>query len=202
LEAHYTDANKRAVETARLELRAQLKDARENFDIDREFEVQDKLRDLDASLVQAEKKREEKPEPKTKPTNNLTPEFIAWQKENSWFGGTSAEDQKKTRQISRIAEELRDDGNDLEAQEFLEECVRTWDSRYGDPDETPVRKVSKVESGDSRPSNGKGSKGFDSLPEDAKKACLADAEILCGPGKRYKDLPEWKAAYAKIYHVE
>lgn len=206
LEKHYTEANKRAVELAKVQLREELKQAREDGDIDKELEVREKLDDI----REREKEIEEPLVPKDKKSesgdNKLSPEFIAWKKENPWFDGTSKEDKKKTKLVTRIAEDLRDEGSDLMGVEFFDECVRLYEEEYGEQEEEeeekPRRPTSKVESSSSRGPRRSNGKTFADLPADAKRACLEDADDLVGSDKRYKKLDDWKNAYAKIYFAE
>jgi hypothetical protein len=197
LEHHYTEANKRSVENAKLQLREELKQAREEDDVDKEQSILGKLDDIrdderDAAKKEADKKTT--PPPKQE-DSALSPEFVEWKSENPWFG----EDKKKTKAIVRIAEDLRDEGNTTEGRAFMEECVRVYEEQEPQPRNTP----NKVE-GDPprRPNSSSSSKGFSSLPKEAKEACWADIEDLVGPDKRYKDQKSWENAYAKLYYGE
>jgi len=209
LEAHYTDANKRAVETAKVQLRAELKNAVEDRDVDRELEIRDQLDDL---KVREKALTEEpvKPVPKTpepgSADDKISPEFREWNKENPWFN----KDAKKTKLISRIAEDLRDEGTDLKGREFLDECLNLYIEQYGDPNEeeapekvTPApRKKDKVEGSSNQRRSSQTRSSFASLPAEAKAACHNDAELFVGPGKRYATLKEWEAKYTEIYNSE
>lgn len=207
LEAHYTDANKRAVEVAKTQLRAELRDAVENRDTDRELEIRDQLDDLKVreKALDAEPV---KPAPKTpepgSPEDKIAPEFREWNAENPWFN----KDVKKTKLISRIAEDLRDEDTELRGREFLDECLNRYIEQYGDPNETepvtppPKRKVDKVEGSSNQRRSSQTRSTFASLPAEAKQACHADAELFVGPGKRYATLKDWEAKYTEIYNSE
>lgn len=192
LDKHYSEANKRAVETARKQLAEELKDAREDGDIEREFAIQDKLQDLRQVQDTSDESTPDKNKPPKKPEETASQDLQEFKAENDWFG----EDKVKTKAYLRLAEDMREEGNPLTGKAFMDAVVQELESREsGNP------RTSKVES--SGPSGRRtGTKGFASLPEDAKKACLADAEDLVGPGKRYKDLDAWQKAYAKIYYSE
>lgn len=209
LEKHYTEANKRAVENAKTQLREELKQAREDGDLDKELEVREKLDDIREREKEIEEPVESK-EKKTEPSGNkLSPEFIAWKEENPWFDGPSKEDKKKTKLVTRIAEDLREEGSELSGVEFFDECVRVYEEQYGEVEEEEEeekprtrRPVSKVESSANRRPRRSGGKTFADLPADAKRACMEDVDDLVGPDKRYKTVDAWKAQYAKIYFTE
>lgn len=193
LEKHYTEANKRAVEVARNDLKEQLKQAREDRDVDAEVEILGSLNKLDQVVP-------DQTPPDTSGTSNqdqpaANPVFQAWLKDNSWFGP----DKKKTKAVSRIAEDLRDEGSELQGREFMDECVRIYEEQQepGHSQEPPNQRPSKVEG--AQPRSHSTGKTFADLPADAKAACLADADDLVGPNKRYKTLDEWKKGYASIY---
>jgi hypothetical protein len=192
LERHYTEANKRAVETAKRQLKEELRQARSDNDVDAEFEIQEKLSQLNSAPTEAPAKVEVK----KSDAPQLSPEFREWNQKNPWFGS----DLKKTKEIMRIAEDLRDDGTDLVGIEFMEECAKILESRNKKPDTSPP--PSKVEGSVRTPRSSSSGKSFADLPAEAKQACQEDADELVGPGKRYKNLSEWQSAYAKIYFAE
>lgn len=194
LEDRYGQITKQAVADAKARLKAELKSAREDDDLDKELDIQEQLRTLDD--VKPTEKPVKKDPPAKKKEEALSPEFQQWYSDNPWFG----QDKKKTREILRVAEDLRDEGNTLEGVEFMEECARVLAERQGhsrkdDNDGTPV---SRVESGSSR-GRSSGGKSFSDLPAEAKKACWEDIDELVGEGKRYKTQKDWEAAYAKVY---
>lgn len=209
LEKHYTAANKRAVDLAKVQLREELKQAREDNDVDAEMEILDKLDDVRKreNEISEESKKDDKPAKKTDDNKDgYTPEFRQWLKENPWFDGKSPEDKKKTKIITRIAEDLREDGSDLQGAEFFDECVRLYEKQYGEEDEEEERKprrrpANKVDVPSSRGSRS-GSKGYADLPAEAKQACDEDIEEFVGADKKYKTVKEWRDQYAKIYFAE
>lgn len=189
LEDRYGKITQQAVTDAKARLKAELKEAREDDDLDKELDIQEQLRALN------DVKPEEKPVKKEAPKvdTSLSPEFVQWHADNPWYG----EDKKKTKAVLRIAEDLRDDGNTMTGIDFMEECVRQYEdtSTQAPPNRTPV---SRVDGGSGRGGQRTG-KSFADLPSDAKQACLADADDLVGEGKRYKTQKDWETAYAKIY---
>jgi len=195
LEKHYTEANKRAVQNAKESLRNELKQAREDNDVDAEDRILGKLEEI------RDQEREEAKPPEKKTEAPKTPEIPEdmkqWYRENSWFGSPKPEDMKKSKAIARIAEDMRDEGNELVGVEFMNEALRIYEEQVGEPTRQPTQ---KVETPSSRGGGRASSKSFASLPKEAKDACLADAEDLVGPGKRFKTLDDWKTNYAKIYY--
>lgn len=190
LEKHYTAANKRAVETAKVQLREQIRQAREEGDVDTELTLTDQLDDLKHAkpdpIIPEETPDDESNKPK------LDPSFLAWKEENPWF----EQDKKRTKTILRIAEDLRDEGTDLTGREFFDECTRILEKQ-----EARRPNSGKVEGGQQRGGGG-GGKSFSSLPQEAKEACWEDVEVLVGPGKTYKTKADWEKAYAAIYYAE
>lgn len=197
LEKHYSEANKRAVETARQNLVEELKEARSSGDVDAEQKILGQLDDIrDAQREAAKAPKKETPADDSQNYNNqLSPDFRAWKAENPWF----EVDKKKTKEFIRAAEDLREEGNELKGVAFFEAVGEYLAKGKGEEDEGAP--ASKVEGG-SHGVGTRGGKGFNSLPSEARKACHADAEDLVGPDKRYKTLKEWETAYAKIYFSE
>lgn len=201
LEGHYTEANKRAVETARQNLINEMKQAREDNDVEGELAARDKLDELKKSTDDLSSKQKDPPK-KEEPKSVLSDEFVSWQNDNPWFSGTSKEDKQKTKEVVRIAEDLREEGSELTGREFMEECVRILEKRN-----KPEPRTSKVEAAPNRRENGGGGssgggKTFADLPADAKAQCLEDAADFVGEGMRYKTLDEWKKRYVSIYFTE
>jgi hypothetical protein len=195
LEKHYTEANKRAVQNAKDSLKAELKQAREDGDVDAEERILGEIGDIQHREREAAKEPEKKIEaPKTP---EIPDDMKQWYRENSWFGSPKPEDMKKSKAIARIAEDMRDEGNELVGVEFMNEALRIYEEQVGEPTRQPSQ---KVETPNPRGGGRASSKSFASLPKEAKDACLADAEDLVGPGKRFKTLDDWKTNYAKIYY--
>lgn len=195
LEKHYTEANKRAVENAKSQLKAELRQARENNDVDAEFDIREKIDQLNAASAKAEDANPA-PAKSVAPAPALDPEFVDWKARNDWFGV----DAKRTKEIMRIGEDLRDEGNDLVGAAFLDECVRILNERNKPATpkhEAPVSKVDGVSRG-ARTGNG-GRKSFNDLPPEARQACLDDADDLVGKNKRFSNLKDWQDHYTSIY---
>jgi hypothetical protein len=181
LEAHFAKIAKQAVEDTKRTLKEQLREARENGDVDLEVDTLEKIQELKDSSATPEK--QETPEQPA-----LSPEFNRWQEENPWFG----QDRERTDAILAIAKELRDSGNTLQGRAFFEECTNQLESRQD------ARPTGRVEANVRSGKTGRG-KSFADLPKEAKEACWSDVETLVGPGKLYKTKSDWEKAYANVY---
>jgi len=201
LDAHYTEATKRAVTAAKAELVEQLKQARNDGDVDAEIEVQDKLDELKASQTAAEKKEPEDKKPAT--TTDLDPQFIEWNQENPWFGDTTnPENKKRTKALVRIAEDLREDGDKTQGRAFFDKCLAMLDDSSADLS-TPPNRSARVEGGSGGRSAARaGAKSFASLPTEAKQACMEDAPYLVGKDKKFATQKDWETEYARIYYKD
>lgn len=194
IEKHHAEAVKRAVETAKAELKQQIKDARADGDIDAEEEARERLSELNKSTESSQQVPEKKVV--TKQDDGLTDDFKAWHKENAWFGDQDdPANKKKTKEVTRLAEDIREEGSTLQGKAFMDHVLAEYEKKNA-----PDTRSSKVEghSGRGAP-NGEGGKSFADLPADAKQACLADADTFVGEGKRHKNLDSWKKQYTKIY---
>ncbi len=187
---HQTKANERDVAVTRANLKERLKTARENDDLDAELDIQEALKKLD-----------EKPEVKpvipdkkqTAPT--IHPEVQEWMDENPWFSSTEPEDKKRAKAYTRIAEDLREEGNQKTGRAFMESVDAAYQKQFGKKDP----ESDKFDSGTNRPTGSNGAKTYSALPAAAKQACLEDADRLVGPDKKFKDIKAWQTEYAKIY---
>lgn len=202
LQKQYTETTQREVEKAKAELREQLINAREAGDTRAEFAIQDKLQDLTAAQTQAKEDHEDG-QAGTQGTKQpeFHPDFVAWQKENSWFGDTSnPENKKRTKAIIRIGEDLREDGDTTTGIAFMNKCLAELEKQEGKATQSQqTRTNSKVESGTPGARSG-GGRDFDKLPKEAKDICHADSERFVGPGKMFKTEKEWEDHYAKLYN--
>jgi hypothetical protein len=195
LETFYTEETKRQVAKAREDLKARIREARTQGEIEEELELQGELTKLNAAEAGAAK-REEKPTPAEAKPQPPTPEYLAWQEENPWF----LEDKKRARRAILIASELREDEPGLKGNAFyrrLDELLRSEGIV-----EAKGGAASKVEGGgdgDVRVSTGK---SYRDLPADAKAACDQQGERLVGPSKKWKTQADWRKYYAEVYFRE
>lgn len=197
LKQYQSEATKRAVEQAKKDIVARLKVAREEGDIDAEVQLSEQLGELRNTEKAASSATEE--DNSNKQVAQPTPELMEWKQENTWF----EQDQERTARFLRIAAALRASGNQSVGRAFVDEVSKAekeLDAISGNNvNKKPASKVDSSSIG-SRPSGSV--KSFNSLPEDAKKACLDYANKLVGPNKAYKNLEEWKTAYTKDYFNE
>lgn len=205
LEKNYNESLTRQLAEQRKQLKGDLKEAVEDRDTDKEFEIREQLDALTDAEKEAKRKQEENKDKLnggTKPAQtstdpDLSPEFTAWKSENPWFGGSSAEDKKRTKAVIRAAEDLRDDGDTSTGREFFEKATAAVDDASND--EPPKgRNLDKVDNGNARNNSRSGAKTFASLPAEAKQACLEDMDNFVGEGKLFKTEDEWKSYYAKM----
>lgn len=204
LQKQYTETTQREVEKAKAELREQLINAREAGDTRAELAIQDKLDDLKTAQTQAKEDHEEgKAGTQGAEQPGLNPDFIAWQKENPWFGDTSnTENKKRTKAIIRIGEDLREDGDTTSGIAFMNKCLSELEKQEGKTTQTnQTRTNSKVESGTPGARSG-GGRDFDKLPKEAKDICHSDTDRFVGPGKMFKTEKEWEDHYARLYNQE
>ncbi len=197
LDGHYKEATKRAVLEARTSLLEQLKEAREENDVEAEQKILgelDDVREQERAANKPEDKKESKPTEKY--TENFDPEFSSWLEENAWYGV----DKARTKLATRAAEDLRDDGDTSTGRAFMEKVMERVDGNSSD--EAPTHRTqSRVEGSGNRGSSSK-AKTYESLPSEAKRQCLSDADDLVGPDKRYKTLDAWKKGFTQIYFAE
>lgn len=201
LREYQTEATQLAVEKAKKELRAQIAAAREAGNVEEELELTEQLQEVRNAErdVKAKDKGTGKPAapaPAPAPTQPAPhPEWVAWQKENPWFGT----DRRRTALMIAEAEELRADpaNKGLVGRAFFDRAAENVDAILN-----PRATHSKVEDGQgsATPPAGKpGKKGYNDLPQEAKDMCERQAEKLVGKGRAFKDKAEWQAHYAREY---
>lgn len=186
------EVQKRSFEEGKKALAASLKQARENDDVESEQRILEELIDLRAEEKAAATAPKKEPEKKEEYTENLSADYKSWVAENPWYGV----DKKKTKEYTRLAEDLREEGNVSTGAAFYADLDAAYAERFGEQQQT---RQSKVETGNNR-SGSRSAKTFANLPAAAKQACHADADILVGPNCRYKTITEWENSYAKIYY--
>ena len=191
IEERHSVATQKAVENAKLQVKAQLAAASEAGDHEGVAELTDQLVKLN--------KTEEVPAPK-KPAAPPPQQFIPppdlqeWNEENPWFGT----DKRKTALALGIAQELREGGDSSTGRRFFEKVGAELEAMLGGA-ATPTSKVEGARNGSEGDVRTGGRKGYSALPADARAACDADAKQFVGPTKRYKTQDEWRKRYAEIY---
>ena len=200
LQQAHTEESQRKVDVAIKDIKEKMKLAYESGDIESFLELQDTLGDLKDSKKEVAEIVEAK-HPATTDQTELSSDFKSWQSENKWFGDMeNADNRKRTREIYRIGEDLRDEGNKLEGRPFFDKCLEILEER--ESGNTPTKKVaSRVEGSDNGARRTSG-RAFDSLPKEAREACHEDNDTFVGPGKKYKTVKEWEDDYAKLYNAQ
>lgn len=191
LQKNHDAATQAAVEQAKKDLRVQLKEAREIGDVEVEEDIRDKLTELKQTPKSEETEKKE--------NTGLHPDFIEWRDSHPWFTDQSTpEARKKIRDFVRIGEDLRDGGDTTVGKAFMDKCLKILDDRVNPSKKSP----SKVESGNAGGRSAGGSRGFDSLPKEAKDACHDDNDNFVGPGKMFKTVKEWEDHFTSIYNED
>jgi len=194
LKKYHDEDTKRQIAKARRDLIKEIKQAREDGDVDREVELQTEVNRLDTAVANAPAAPAPAP---TAPKKDATvdPDFIAWEADNPWF----RTDKRKNALAMAIAQELRGDPANakLVGRAFYDRISQEMEEYL-----SPADRSSKVGSGRS---GGGGrtappaTRQFSDLPAEAKDACAMYAKRLVGPGRAYKDLDAWRAEYTRQY---
>ena len=191
---HDEDA-KRRVEVAVSKLKAEMKSAREDGDIDREI-------DASTALTELQAKREETPARKPNGADaprdyTNEPWFQGWMAENKWYGT----DVEKTAYAQGQAVFLNMTRKDLRERAYLDEVSKLVQDKY--PDINPRRDTpGKVEGPRAGSSQNSSDRSYADLPQDAKAACDKWNDKLVGAGKSYKTVAEWRKKYVADYYAE
>ena len=190
--SHEADVQ-RQVDLTRKRILEEIKAARENGDVDKEFELRDDLEELPAA-----KSKEAPPAKPAAKAPAYTPEFLAWQVDNDWYG----KDMRKTALADGIAVELRNDSKNatLIGRPFYDAVGAEIEAYLN-----PTRKQNKVEGGGGNsfggPKDDSGGVGktYADLPAEAKAQCKLDVKALVGKGRAYATEAEYQKQYAEQY---
>lgn len=188
------------VKKQKAELKNQLKEARVDDDLDRELDIQEKIREVDEALAEAEapQKREAVKDDEPEVDYTKTPEFQSWLKENPWFG----KDPRKTNVALGISNALRAEGDTSVGKEFFDKVTKELDALFGRSQDDRRSSPSKVE-GDGRTTRANGGgKTYADLPEEAKQACERTASRVVGKGKAFADMKSWREHYTAKFFEE
>lgn len=197
LKRYHDEDTARQVAKARKDLVAEIKQAREDGDVDKELTLQGEVSRLDAAVAAAPKKGEPVvTPPPSKTSAPADPEFLAWEADNPWF----KTDSRKHALAMACATELRaDKANDkLVGRAFYDRVSQEVDA-YLAPAGAPSKVGASRSSGGNAPAPAAAARKFSDLPSDAQAACADFAKKLVGPGRAYKDLESWRAEYTRKY---
>ena len=199
-----TASARKAAEGQRQSLMAKIREAREAGDVETEETLRAELGETNAAIKEskAEKPKAEAEKPVQKDWTQ-SPEWKEWHSENEWFG----KDKRRSALAIGIGQEIREspEGRDLPMREFLDRVVEELEKTL--PSNSRREKPSKV-AGGSRNGSGEGDSGgsgkrsYSDLPSDAKTACNDMAARFVGEGRAYKNIAEWREAYASRYDWE
>lgn len=180
-------------------IKEKLVEAKKEGDVEAEVELQEKLDEAKEAVRQAEKPVIAKTAAATdtQPDYTTNPEWVAWTKDNPWFG----QDKRKTSLALGIAQELREQGVKLQGRAFFDKVTEEVNETLGLTKKSPT--TSKVE-GDARGSGAGGGSGksYADLPAEAKQICERQAQRLVGTNRAFKTVAEWRAHYASEYFKE
>lgn len=200
LQETHADLRRRAVENVKQKLRAELIEARQASDHEKELQIQDQLEDLKAQETKT--KTEASPPIAVDPAQ--TPEFKAWQAANPWYGAN----EKATSLALRVGEALRKDPrtSHLKGMEFYNAVTtvtqRIWQQQAAAQTQAaPTTPAARQTPRTSRSSAVAvpTTKTWAALPPEARAAADTQAKRLVGPGKMFSTMEAWREYYTKEY---
>ncbi len=193
-EMHAED-KKRALKEQKETLTAQLKQAREDGNLEVEIQLQDQLTDVRDQIKEADKPAAK---PKVEDSDPVDPEqqpdFLAWKADNAdWFGV----DQERTEYAMRAAQHLRIDHPRTFGRKFFDLVTQAVEEKFnGAPPADKTEAGGRHNGG--RGGSGKG-KTWADLPADAKAGAEKFRSKVVGPNKQYKTDKEYNEYYANMY---
>lgn len=174
----------------RSEIASQIKQAREDGDVEKELELKEEYDELGQVIKAAVDNNAEanKKPARAKPH----PDFEEWKSENDWYG----EDAEMTDYATVVGERLRRERPELKGRSFLDEVAKKVNKLFGgNPSRNKPSKVSGGRGNGEGSSPGEKGKGYADLPSDAKAICDRQEARFVGKGKLF----ETQAAYRKNY---
>lgn len=189
-----TEVARREAEKLRGQLLRELKEAKDDGDVEKEEQIRDKLDETREAL----KKSEDAPKGDEPPAN---PEAVkVWQEwvgDNPWF----KTDTRRRALAVGIGEELRNspEGKKLQMREFLDKVAEEVDRTLGGSRRQAPPRVEGGGRSNGGDSGGGDRRSYGDLPADAKAACDRQARTLVGPNKAFKTEAEWRKHYVNTY---
>lgn len=196
IEERHTVATARAVEKARVDVKAQLEEALKEGDHRGAAELTEQLTQLNAVDTEAPAVKKA---PAAQPAAEVDPEVTRWVEESAPWYGT---DRRKTALAMGIAQEIREVEPALKGRPFLDRVAEEVEKTLAPRRAAPVDRTESGRNGAGGESRSSGAKTFDALPAEAKAACQADTKRFVGPGKKYETAAQWHAAFANLYFQE
>jgi len=197
LQSFHEQNLKTQLEAQKRRLATELQEARDSGDTLREVEIQTEIAGLKDTPTPVTKPVQQTQQQPTQQKPQIDPDFQAWMNDNPWYGV----DQRKTAKAEGIAHMLRsDERNDhLQGRAFFDHVVKVMTEG-----QVPGGSSGKVgggrPTGDGGGGGGGGSKSYDSLPPEAKEACIKQGKKLVGEGRAFKDQASWQKYYADLYY--
>lgn len=194
LKKFHDEDTARQVAKARQDLIAEIKQAREDGDVEKEVTLQTEVNRLDAAVAAAPAAAPAPAPAKTTPV--VDPDFVAWEADNTWF----KTDKRKHALAMAIAAELRADpaNNKLVGRAFYDRITDEMHDYLSPADRTSKVGAGRSGGGAAAPGSPT-SRKFSDLPAEAREACDQYSKKLVGPGRAYKDLDAWRAEYTRKY---
>jgi hypothetical protein len=185
------------VKQERVRLKGELKQAREEGDLDREVEITDELGQLNAAEKDVKGKlngKEVVPNRDTPSNEQLTPEFLSWKAQNTWF----ETDADRRFEAMQLAEKIIHDVNmrrsaPLQGQAFFAELDRRLNAPKGS------NRQSKVEgSRGGATSSTSNARTYADLPAEAKAICDREARRFVKPNGLWKTEGDYRKHYVEV----
>lgn len=184
LEQASIDARNAAVARAEKDLRASLREARRDGDIDKQEELEEAL-----EQVKEHKKTIETQPAQPQQTGQPHPDYADWVEKNDWY----LVDTAKREFADKYAQQLQNSGQQLDVKQFLRMVSNKVNSHFNN-----AAPVDRVSSGKPSRSSGGSGRTYADLDADAKAACDAQASEFVGTGD-FKTKKDYQEFYAKIY---
>lgn len=184
------------------EIATEIRQAREDNNVEREQELLDELSEANNVI----KQNGTRPAPKQQNGNGAAPKTAPpqidpqWAQENPWFG----RDQDRTDLAVVVGQRLRrtPETATLAGKAFLDKVSEEVERIM--PTQSHRNNHDRVDGGRGSLTSGGGGggppgKGYADLPKEAKEACERQGRRLVGEGRAFKDQASWRAHYAKVY---
>lgn len=215
LQQYNTEMNQQRAQEMRKQIMAELKEARQAGDTDREAELDEKLDEVKDAIRTSQSKKTED-DSKGKPNGNAPAQppaevkavFNEWLKDNSWW----TTDRRMRAIAVDVTQEMLENGEvsqDMDPRERMDKVgARTKEimkeMRGEQEDNQRGNGAARVEGarhsgGEGSGGGGNGVKGYAQLPPDAKAACERFSKQFVGENKLYKTVKDWQAKYASDY---
>ena len=187
-----TETARRIAEKSRLDLLAELKQARESGDVEAQAALEDQLEEVKEVIKKSKQLGESKPPEPSEEQRRQAAEAAAWIRENApWFG----QDRRKTALLLAITDELRASGRQ-NGYDLYNDALAELNKMYADRPS-----ADRVE-GSRSAAPKQGGKSYEDLPPEAKEACDRQGRRLVGEGRAFKTVDEWRKHYVKLYFAQ